>query len=162
MRVPLNRTRRLLFLAYFFPPANMSGCVRTWNIAKYLARLGWDIVVVTLQPSIWRYVEDVARTDAKIKEASIHRILTDHRTRWLSPQFLNCRNGNYGRLVGGIGRRVAAHLGIDKGVGWIKEAESLFEFVKGRHRCDSRHGLALFVLQARQKSIGSAGLPLCS
>ena len=29
---------RLLFLASFFPPLRTSGCVRAWNIARYLAQ----------------------------------------------------------------------------------------------------------------------------
>ena len=38
---------KVLFLAYFFPPLNLIGCVRTRNIATYLTRVGWDVTVVT-------------------------------------------------------------------------------------------------------------------
>ena len=32
--------------------------VRTWNIAKHLARSGWEVTVVTPHPSIYRNPDD--------------------------------------------------------------------------------------------------------
>ncbi len=52
---------KMLFLACYFPPVHGSACVRTWNMAKYLARLGWDVTVVTPDPSLWRNVEQPER-----------------------------------------------------------------------------------------------------
>lgn len=42
--------KRLLFLAYPFPPNRASGAVRAWYAAKHLARIGWDVTVVTVSP----------------------------------------------------------------------------------------------------------------
>jgi glycosyltransferase involved in cell wall biosynthesis len=114
----------LLFLAYHFPPATSSGCVRTWNVAKYLLRLGWDVTVVTLHPAVWRRVELPAVTAAPLQGEEMRRILTDHRWRCLAPKSLNCWNRNLGWLIGGMCRTIAQGLGIDSRIGWIKAAES--------------------------------------
>jgi glycosyltransferase involved in cell wall biosynthesis len=119
----LNRRPRLLFLAYSFPPATASGCVRTWSVAKFLSRLGWEVTVVTPHPSVWRRVEAPAVAEANLRREGIHRILTGHRWRWLEPEPLNCWNQNLGWLMGGICRKIARCLGIDSRIGWIKVAE---------------------------------------
>jgi hypothetical protein len=46
---------KLLFLVWNFTPVQTIGSVRTWNIAKHLARLGWDVTVVTPEPKLWRH-----------------------------------------------------------------------------------------------------------
>ena len=57
---PSTRQRpRLLFFAYYFPPANTIGCVRTFNVAKSLTRQGWEVTVVTPRKSVWRKPESV-------------------------------------------------------------------------------------------------------
>jgi len=51
---PANRVKgRVLFLSYYFPPAAAIACVRTWALAKYLSRLGWEITVVTPKEEFW-------------------------------------------------------------------------------------------------------------
>jgi len=37
----------LLFIAHPFPPTSVSGANRTWPLAKYLARMGWTVTVVS-------------------------------------------------------------------------------------------------------------------
>lgn len=115
---------KLLFLAYYFPPLNSSGCIRTWNIAKYLARSGWDVTVVTPDPSLWRKVNDQNQVDADLLQEGIRRIPTGHRWRCLSPWDLKSLNGTLGRLVGGTCRRIARRLGIEMVIGWEREVES--------------------------------------
>jgi glycosyltransferase involved in cell wall biosynthesis len=119
----LNRRPKLLFLAWPFPPLSISACVRTWNVAKYLARLGWDVTVVTPHPSIWRYVNSPEATDLQLRRESIRRILTRDRWRWLAPEGRKCWNQGLGWFIGGICRTIARRLDIDNGVGWIRVAE---------------------------------------
>jgi glycosyltransferase involved in cell wall biosynthesis len=119
----LNGRPKLLFLACAFPPLRISGCVRTWNIAKYLARLGWDVTVVTPHPSVWRHVDSPEATTLQLRREGIRRILTDHRWRCLFPDFLKCWNHGPGWLIGGICRKIARQRGIDHGIGWIRAAE---------------------------------------
>lgn len=38
--------RRLLLLAYYFPPANIIGAVRPYQLAQYFQRAGWEVTVV--------------------------------------------------------------------------------------------------------------------
>jgi glycosyltransferase involved in cell wall biosynthesis len=114
---------RLLFVTYTFPPAAYAGSVRVWNVAKYLARSGWAVTVLTLNPSLWRHVESLKATEIDLKREGIRRLAADHRWRWLAADTLNCSNQHWAWVLGGICRRVARGLGIDKTVGWVKAAE---------------------------------------
>lgn len=47
-------SRRLLWLAYFFPPLGGGGCQRTLKLVRYLEPLGWSSTVVTVRdPDYW-------------------------------------------------------------------------------------------------------------
>jgi glycosyltransferase involved in cell wall biosynthesis len=119
----LNRPPKLLFLACPFPPVRITACVRTWNIAKYLARMGWEVTVVTPHPSVWRYVDSPEATNLQLRREGIRRILTDYRWRWRAPESLKCWNQGLGWFIGGICRTIARRLDIDTGIGWIRAAE---------------------------------------
>lgn len=121
--IPPRGRPKLLFLAYPFPPAKAPGCVRTWNIAVYLTRLGWDVTVVTPDPSILRNIEDNGAASREFNDVGIKRILTGHGWRCLAPNNLKCWNKNLGWFVGKILQTGARKLGIDPHVGWIKAAE---------------------------------------
>lgn len=41
--------RRLLLVAYYFPPMGLSGVVRVSKFAKYLQSYGWDVTVLTVE-----------------------------------------------------------------------------------------------------------------
>jgi glycosyltransferase involved in cell wall biosynthesis len=118
-----KRRPKLLFLAYSFPPAVAVSCVRTWNIAIYLTRIGWDVTVVTLNPSLWRNVDDCGKVSRELDREGVKRILTGHQWRFLWSDGLKYWDRNLGWLAGGIGRTIARHLAIDRHVGWIKETE---------------------------------------
>ena len=120
---------KLLFLACYFPPVHGIACVRTWNIAKYLVRLGWDVTVVTPDPSLWRTVEGLERVSKELEREGIRRILTGHRWRCLSPYDLKCWNQGLGWVLGGACRRTANELGLDRSIGWINEAERACGFL---------------------------------
>lgn len=118
-----ERRPKLLFLARPFPPARVSACQRTWNVAKYLSRLGWDVTVVTPSPSVWRQPDDSQEVELRLKKEGVRRILTEHHLRFLRPNGLKSYDRGIGRLLGGFGRRVATHAGIDSGAGWVTPAE---------------------------------------
>jgi glycosyltransferase involved in cell wall biosynthesis len=119
-----NRRPKLLFLACPFPPLRAVACVRTWNIAKHLARLGWEVTVVTPHSSIYRNPDKSLKLDVEVEKEGIKRIFTEHRWRFLRPQSLICWDRGLGWILGGCCRRVAQWLQVDKGVGWVKAAES--------------------------------------
>lgn len=114
---------KLLFLACPFPPQPTPGAIRTGHMARYLARLGWDVTVVTPDPSILRNIEDGGRVLTELNHEGIKRILTGHQWRCLEPYALKYLDQGVGRLVGGTCRMIARRIGIDPHVGWIKEAE---------------------------------------
>jgi glycosyltransferase involved in cell wall biosynthesis len=92
-------------------------------MAKYLARSGWTVTVVTPNPSLWRHVDDPDRVTAELKRERIRRILTGHRWRSLSPTGLKCWNRGLGWAAGGLFRQISQQLTIDRAIGWIKPAE---------------------------------------
>jgi len=114
---------KLLFLACYFPPVQASGSVRARNIAKYLARLRWEVTVVTPDPSVWRNVEDPEKTTKELDREGIKRILTGHRWRCLVPNHMKCWNRGIGWVMGGVCRSLARRFDIDSGIGWVREAE---------------------------------------
>jgi glycosyltransferase involved in cell wall biosynthesis len=118
------RNPKVLFFAYHFPPGSGIASVRTWNIAKYLARLGWSVTVVCPDPSLWRYSEDAERVTASLEREGIRCLVSDHRWRCLSPDALKCWNTGIGWIIGGTCRKLARHFAIDSAIGWINEAQS--------------------------------------
>lgn len=116
---------KLLFLSYFFPPVQTIACVRTWNIAKYLARLGWEVTVVTPDPHLWRIKDkrEIEKTNIEIKREGIKCLLTGHKWRCLSPGFLNYRNKGFKWVLGGICRRLAQKIGMEREIGWVGAAK---------------------------------------
>ena len=117
------RRPKLLFLAWTFPPVPTIGAVRTWNVAKSLARLGWEVTVVTPDPRLIPRPDNPEKTRTALAAEGIRQIFTDHHLRFLDPSRLICRNQGLGWLVGGSFRRIASRLGISRGIGWIKAGE---------------------------------------
>src|SRR5262245_16316271 len=118
-----SKCPKLLFLAWNFPPVQTIASVRTWNIAKHLSRLDWDVTVVTPKADLWHHVYNAGKALTAVEAEGIHRIPTDHYWRCLTPEHMKCWNSGIGWVVGGATRRIARCLGIDWGIGWIKAAE---------------------------------------
>lgn len=114
---------KLLFLSCYFPPVQAISTVRTGNLARYFARLGWEVTVVTTHFSLFRNAEDIEKVSTELEREGIKRILTGHRWRCLVPQHLKCWHQGVGWVAGGVCRTIARHLGIDMNIGWLKEAE---------------------------------------
>ncbi|MBC7186510.1 MAG: glycosyltransferase family 4 protein [Calditrichaeota bacterium] len=83
-----NMSKRVLFVAYYFPPLGMGGVQRAAKFVKYLPEFGWEPVVVTVKD-----VAYFARDEALAREVEGRRI---HRTGSLDPQRLLAivRGGN--------------------------------------------------------------------
>jgi glycosyltransferase involved in cell wall biosynthesis len=86
--------------------------------------MGWDVTVVTPHPSLWKKVDDPQLIEANLNRQKIRRIFTGQRWRCLDPDLFKSRNHLIGWLAGGVCRLIARRVGIDKGIGWIREAES--------------------------------------
>lgn len=62
---------RLLFIAFYFPPAQWVAAVRTWNIAAQLTRLGWEVTVLTPTGESWGNPFGAAQTRRRCEEEGI-------------------------------------------------------------------------------------------
>ena len=112
---------QLLFIAHHFPPVNAAACVRTWNIAKHLSRLGWEVRVVTPDPSLWCFTDNPLEVEECIKKEGIKRLATGYKWRCLNPGYFKCWNSGLGWVFGGICRTIARKLNISIEFGWFKE-----------------------------------------
>jgi glycosyltransferase involved in cell wall biosynthesis len=68
--------RRVLVLAYFFPPLGGAGVQRTLKFVKYLAEFGWDATVVTTRSRLYpardpSLLEEVPKTARVIRTAAL-------------------------------------------------------------------------------------------
>src|SRR5215471_14671220 len=115
------RKPRLLFLAYDFPPINNIGCVRAYNIAKWLTRLGWEVTVVTPLESAWRQVGSATELHENLSRQGIRCMRTEHRWRSLLPLW---DRRDFKWAMGGVIRRIATAAGLERETGWIREAET--------------------------------------
>jgi hypothetical protein len=66
--------RRVLIVAYYFPPMGMSGVQRVAKFARYLPRSGWQPTVLTVEPAGY-YAYDASLLD-EIEQAGISMIRT--------------------------------------------------------------------------------------
>lgn len=114
---------KLLFLAYHFPPGDSIASVRAGNITKYLAKSGWDVSVVTIDPSLLR-VSKSQGVDLSQRDYGYRTVYTKHPWRFLSPGYLRSddRHG-IKRYLGAMARRVAFMVGIDSAKVWCNEVE---------------------------------------
>lgn len=93
--------RRVLVIAYYFPPMGLSGVQRTVKFVKYLSRFGWEPTVLTVEgvgyyardESLLREVEDagvrVVRTPAAgpgrfLARREVVRLPSERTRKWLS------------------------------------------------------------------------------
>lgn len=117
----VSRKPRLLFLAYDFPPINNIGCVRAYNIAKWLTRVGWEVTVVTPNESAWRQGRGATDLHESLSRQGVRCMRTEHRWRSLLPVPSDRRGLAW--AIGGVSRRIASFLGLERETGWLRQAE---------------------------------------
>jgi len=110
---------QLLFIAHPFPPVNAISAVRTWNVAKHLSRLGWNVRVITPESRLLNRKEPEGFEET-LRDAGIQRILTGHKLKILTED--NSRKGAR-RIAAAVCRRIARRLDIDSRIGWSREVE---------------------------------------
>ncbi len=123
--------KRLLVLAYYFPPMGMSGVQRITRLVRHLPEFGWQPTVCTASPS--RYAawdDDLAQ---QVEEAGIKVI----RTRSLDPLHLPTRADTR-----------ATHVLPTSG----EKGGLLFRILNGLLVPDSKIGWLPFVLSAASKA----------
>ncbi|MCU0452877.1 MAG: glycosyltransferase family 4 protein [Bacteroidetes bacterium] len=113
-------TRRVLIIAYYFPPLGLSGVQRTVKFAKYLGRYGWTPTVLTVEPggyyafdeSLLREVEEVGVRIVRAASVDLNRLF---------------KKKGVVRMPGEFTRKVAGAVGDfffipDTKIGWKKRA----------------------------------------
>ena len=66
--------RKLLVIAYYFPPMGLSGVQRTLKFVKYLPQFGWQPIILTVTPTGY-YAEDITLLkELEEKEIEIVRV----------------------------------------------------------------------------------------
>jgi glycosyltransferase involved in cell wall biosynthesis len=88
----MEKRKRLLMIAYFFPPLGGSGALRPVKLAKYLPDFGWEPIILTVKNPDWYYAYDrdllrelppdlpVLRTPM-LRSAFVYRLLNPFRIR---------------------------------------------------------------------------------
>lgn len=66
--------KHLLMIAYYFPPLGGAGVQRTAKFAKYLARLGWRLEVVSVEPPSFEPRDDSGLSDVSGDSIHVERI----------------------------------------------------------------------------------------
>lgn len=112
--------RRVLIIAYYFPPLGLSGVQRTTKFAKYLSRYGWKPTVLTVEPggyfafdeSLLKEAEDAGVTIVRTGSFDANRLFKKKGVVRLPSEFM---------------RRILGFLGDfffipDTKIGWKKKA----------------------------------------
>ncbi len=76
----MNKSKRLLLFAYFYPPLGGPAVQRPCKTVKYLTELGWQVDVITTQDIVYH-----SRDESLLSECRHNRIF---RTASLDPMFL--------------------------------------------------------------------------
>lgn len=66
--------RKVLFIAYYFPPMGLSGVQRTAKFAKYLTRYGWKPTVLTIEPTAYYAFDETLLKE--VEEAGVRIVRT--------------------------------------------------------------------------------------
>ncbi|WP_054683769.1 glycosyltransferase family 4 protein [Rhodothermus marinus] len=73
--------RRVLLIAYYFPPMGLSGVQRMAKFARYLPDYGWEPIVLTVHPGGYFAYDETLLAEVKAAGVSIHRTFSLDPTR---------------------------------------------------------------------------------
>jgi glycosyltransferase involved in cell wall biosynthesis len=117
-----GKRKRLLFLAYYFPPVRSIASVRSGNIAKHLSGMGWDVTVVTPDPSLRLDAEESMDGPVRSRPPAVRFLHTGHRWPFLDPERLRSAGTGIRRFAGKAARRVSVLFGNEREAGWNRPA----------------------------------------
>jgi glycosyltransferase involved in cell wall biosynthesis len=117
----MNKNPKLLFFTFAFPPSRAIGAVRCWNIARHLARRGWEVEVVTPDAVLLASPDPGIHVASRCREEKIRLRPTDCNGRLLLGGWLRLRWWEP-KLLSKIARRVVSMAGIDPTIGWVSAA----------------------------------------
>lgn len=111
---------RVLFVSYFFPPLHAVACIRTWGMAKALAKRGWRVDVITPGPGNWirNNFHPPGFLEMTAPGGPIRLQTVPLKLRGLTPDRTVCSNRGVGYLANGLLRRFFKKFGIEAELGW--------------------------------------------
>jgi glycosyltransferase involved in cell wall biosynthesis len=68
------RPKQILMIAYYFPPLGGAGVQRSAKFAKYLARLGWQVIVVSVVPPSFEPLDNSLETEVHHEGITVERV----------------------------------------------------------------------------------------
>jgi len=69
-------TKKVLVIAYYFPPMGLSGVQRTLKFVKYLPEFGWKPIVLTIAPTAYYAYDETLLSELDTHQIEIHRTET--------------------------------------------------------------------------------------
>lgn len=123
--------RRLLVITYHFPPDGTIGGQRWAGLSKYLARLGWEVHVITAAvpnpgdtiPRVHRHVQHRRRTFSDVYDAAARRFRQPLDTKRQATRSANGSRSPRSQILSGLRRIAAGLMHLPDGArGWIGRA----------------------------------------
>ncbi|GMQ81532.1 MAG: glycosyltransferase family 4 protein [Rhodothermia bacterium] len=107
--------RRVLLVAYYFPPFGLSGVQRVSKFVKYLPEFGWDVSVLTIKPGSYFAYDTSLLQDVERPGVVIHRTVSLDPTRMFPKREVG--------MPGETGRRLFTRISQilfqpDNKIGW--------------------------------------------
>lgn len=75
--------RRVLVIAYYFPPMGTSGVLRVTKFVKYLPEYGWEPIVLTATPSAFFAYDPTLLEELELRRVLIERTPDDGNPWWI-------------------------------------------------------------------------------
>lgn len=124
--------RRVLVVAYYFPPMGLSGVQRTLKFVKYLPQFGWQPTVLTVQPRGYLASDDSLLDDIGGRDVLIERTAAAGPGKWLSQKAVVDFPAEWKRK---LASRVSDTLFVpDNKISWKRKAvEHGLKIARSRH-----------------------------
>jgi len=124
--------KKVLIIAYYFPPMGLSGVQRTLKFVKYLPEFGWKPIVLTITPTTYYAYDETLLNELDTNQIEIHRTETKDVTKTAA----SISNSREFKIPNELMRRLMSLVSQtffipDNKIGWkkfaLKKASDLIE-----------------------------------
>jgi len=126
--------KRILLIAYYFPPLGMSGVQRVLKWAKYLPENGWDVTVLTARPASYFARDESLLDDLRGRNVEIIRTRSIDPTRWVRSSRVTLPREEKKRILSRISQSI---FQPDNKIGWYPFARAAGLTVLKKRRFDA-------------------------
>jgi glycosyltransferase involved in cell wall biosynthesis len=156
--------KKLLVITYYWPPSGGAGVQRWLKLVKYLAQMGWEVHVVTVDPKVATYPQRDLSLPEEVEGVTVHRTDTSEPYRYYtffsggkvpSAGFANEGTGDNAGPLKRLARFVRGNVFIpDPRKGWNRFAErTALDLI-------DRHGITTVITTSPPHSSQLIGLKL--